>query len=71
MFDNPMSTDTIFAPGSQEALEFGCTCSTISNHFGKGILCVEGVPVFVYEIGCPLHDEFLIPSFGALSPYVC
>ena len=44
-------------PGSKEALKQGCTCATIDNHYGKGILPIDGVPQFWITGGCPLHDN--------------
>jgi len=43
------------APGSDEAVNRGCTCPVIDNARGVGYLGVPGV--FVYTKGCPLHDD--------------
>lgn len=43
-------------PGSPEAIDAGCTCPEIDNHYGEGIPCGEGV-AFIYTLGCPVHDD--------------
>ncbi len=40
-------------PGSPEAMEAGCLCPVIDNHYGRGFLPGQ----FVMVEGCPLHDE--------------
>ena len=41
-------------PGSNEALSLGCTCPVMDNGHGRGNM---GQPhVFVYSVGCPVHD---------------
>ena len=46
-------------PGSDEAIEAGCTCPVIDNVHGRG--CMGGVKdeqgrtVFVIRLDCPLH----------------
>lgn len=47
-------TDDAPTPGSAEAVEQGCTCPRIDNHYGRGYMDQEGV--FVTAMGCPLHD---------------
>ncbi|KKK63772.1 hypothetical protein LCGC14_2990910 [marine sediment metagenome] len=43
------------SPGSEEALDLGCTCPVLDNAHGVGYL---GIPdVYVYTKDCPLHDE--------------
>lgn len=41
-------------PGSSKAVERGCTCPVIDNHYGKGYMGKEGL--FIHTGGCPLHD---------------
>lgn len=41
-------------PGSQEALDLGCKCPVIDNHYGRGVPYPEG-PAFWYTEGCPVH----------------
>lgn len=42
-------------PGSPEAIALGCTCPVIDNGHGRGYY---GQPnVFVYTVGCPVHDK--------------
>ena len=44
-------------PGSPEAVDLGCTCPIIDNHYGKG---AQGVPhLFWYTPGCPIHHPSL------------
>lgn len=41
-------------PGSNEALEMGCTCPVMDNAHGRGF---RGNPDhFVYNKMCPIHD---------------
>ena len=48
-----MTTPT---PGSEAAVESGCTCPVLDNHHGKGFL-LDGAPVFWINAGCPLHAK--------------
>lgn len=49
----------MFPPGSKIAIEHGCTCPVIDNHYGKGIPytrddgCVGYT--YWYTYGCPIH----------------
>lgn len=40
-------------PGSDEAIDQGCTCPVIKNNFGE----LEEGKEFVYEEGCPVHSD--------------
>ena len=43
-------------PGSQEAIEQGCTCPVIDNHYGEGAYNDEqGNPLFWMNDDCPVH----------------
>ena len=48
-------------PGSDEAIEKGCTCPRMDNAHGKGYLGgvkgEDGETVFVINCSCPLHGE--------------
>lgn len=47
-------------PGSDEALDQGCTCPVLDNGHGKGAyggVLVDGKPQFWVAEGCPLHDK--------------
>lgn len=48
-------------PGSDEAVEKGCLCPVIDNHFGvgNGEVTIDGErkTVFVFNEGCPLHGS--------------
>jgi hypothetical protein len=48
-------------PGSREAVNKGCTCPVIDNGYGKGYMGgakdKEGNTLFVYTVGCPLHER--------------
>jgi hypothetical protein len=52
-------------PGSDEAIEKGCTCPVIDNSYGKGYL---GSDVFVVRMDCPLHNEIIKKEGGNLPP---
>ena len=43
-------------PGSDEAIEHGCTCPVMDNRHGKGFLW-DGAQVFWITEGCPLHGK--------------
>jgi len=43
-------------PGSEKAIELGCTCAVIDNRYGKGIPSENGKPNFWITGECPLHD---------------
>lgn len=45
-------------PGSRAAVELGCTCATIDNHYGDGI-SIEHGPWFWISMDCPLHTEMV------------
>lgn len=40
-------------PGSNEAIDAGCTCPVLDNSHGKGYLGQKDV--YVMTEGCPLH----------------
>lgn len=44
-------------PGSNEALDLGCTCPVLDNHHGRGcgIKDLDGNVMFWYTNGCPVH----------------
>lgn len=45
-------------PGSKEAVEQGCTCPVIDNHYGHGFKTSEnGSPNFYVSNNCPLHTH--------------
>jgi hypothetical protein len=41
-------------PGSKEAIDEGCTCPIIDNHYGQGIVLEDSV-LFYYNSDCPIH----------------
>ena len=45
--------DKIPNPGSDRAVEMGCTCPVLDNARGKGYM---GTGVFWYNVNCPLHS---------------
>jgi hypothetical protein len=51
--------DKFLNPGSDEAIEQGCTCPVLDNAHGRGYLggmrSPEGNPLFVMSADCPLH----------------
>lgn len=42
-------------PGSEEALEKGCTCAIIDNYYGQGVPDGKGGVNFWMSGDCPLH----------------
>lgn len=58
-------------PGSRAAIELGCTCPMMDNHYGRGYHGIAGE--FVYTFGCPIHCpgddvEFsVVPSDGSIA----
>ena len=55
------------SPGSDEALDAGCTCPVMENAHGRGAVGTwakpDGEKVFIMQAGCPLHG---IPMLDAL-----
>jgi len=47
--------DAMPNPGSDAAIELGCTCPGIDNLYGDGYMIGDYGPVFVYNLNCPLH----------------
>lgn len=47
-------------PGSQEAIESGCTCPAIDNHYGKGLPTTDG-PQWIVNWQCPMHASLCLP----------
>ena len=45
-------------PGSDEAIEAGCTCPRIDNHYGEGAYTDEdGTRRYWYNDCCPIHGR--------------
>ena len=44
-------------PGSDEAIDAGCTCAVIDNGHGKGMSGPGGGKLWWITGGCPLHDK--------------
>lgn len=45
-------------PGSDEAIEQGCTCPVLDNGHGRGAWTDDkGGELFWITSGCPLHDK--------------
>lgn len=45
--------DTVIPnPGSDEAIDAGCTCPIVCNYFGKGKPFTKE---FIYDKGCLIH----------------
>lgn len=42
-------------PGSKEAIDLGCSCPVIDNHYGKGILIEENQEFWISQ-DCIVHD---------------
>lgn len=43
-------------PGSDEALDLGCSCPVLDNAHGEGLQYPDG-PVFWVNRDCPLHGD--------------
>ena len=53
-------------PGSDEALDLGCTCPVLDNGRGRGAEVDEtGKVRFWYTEGCPVHSLGTPPSHTA------
>ena len=54
-----MSVKEFLPPGSDEAIEAGCTCPVIDNAHGKGYMGEvtddKGQTVYIFSGDCPLH----------------
>ncbi len=50
-----MSKQTIPNPGSKEAIDQGCKCPVIDNHYGKGIPTGDENQFWISE-ECQLHN---------------
>lgn len=55
-----MSADLAPPPGSEAALDQGCTCPVIDNAHGRGWRGgvkdkITGETLYVYTHGCPVH----------------
>lgn len=48
-----MTPDTPPPPGSDAAIQQGCTCPIMDNAHGRGYMGVSGV--YVFSGDCPLH----------------
>lgn len=55
-----MSDDTFLNPGSDEAIEAGCTCPVLDNAHGRGVGAEPGTQ-FWYTEGCPLLPDHTAP----------
>ena len=54
------STETVWDPGSTQAIKAGCTCPVLDNCHGKGYMGQEGV--FIYSFDCPYHQTEMFPD---------
>ncbi len=51
------TTSVVPKPGSQAAINLGCTCPVIDNHHGEGVPMGGGNGVsFWMNAGCPVHE---------------
>jgi len=44
-------------PGSKEAIDQGCTCPIMDNHYGKGRSVKDGKATFIFSSDCPIHGR--------------
>ncbi len=50
------TTNAVPNPGSQAAINRGCTCAVLDNHHGEGVPLGGGRGVsFWMTAGCPVH----------------
>lgn len=50
------------APGSDAALDAGCTCPVVDNHYGRGYYMISvNSRHFVVNFDCPLHGASADP----------
>jgi len=43
-------------PGTQEAIDAGCTCPVLDNSYGWGYTGIGGGEgIYCYNEGCPIH----------------
>lgn len=49
-----VSSTAMTTPGSPAAIEQGCTCPVIDNHYGEGMPYRDG-PRFWTDSNCPIH----------------
>lgn len=49
-------------PGTQGAIDSGCTCPVIDNHHGRGYQGRAGV--YCYSSDCPIHGVPSNPKTG-------
>ena len=54
-------------PGSDEAIEHGCTCPVLDNGHGSDV--IGDTRGFIYTAGCPVHDDAIIKQYGSKSAY--
>lgn len=54
-------TSPLPAPGSDEAIEQGCTCPVLANNYGKGVFLPEepSEPYYWKSSDCPIHGTGL------------
>lgn len=45
-------------PGSQEAMDQGCTCPVLDNNYGAGMPNRDNNTMFWYNSDCPLHGFY-------------
>lgn len=56
-----------FPPGSDAAIDAGCTCPIMDNAHGRGYRGIPGM--WVFNAGCPVHgQEFDAPAEGGTEP---
>lgn len=57
-------------PGSPRAVQEGCTCAVIDNHYGNGYCVIGGQPQFWVDYDCDLHGKTagLEPAYVGSEP---
>jgi hypothetical protein len=52
------NTEPKYAPGSEAAIQNGCTCPVIDNGHGRGYMGISDV--YVHSGDCPLHGHYVV-----------
>ena len=61
-----MGDNEIPNPGSEEAIERGCTCPVMDNHYGRGVF-FDGAYHLWYNADCPLHGAAPLAVAGGAT----
>jgi hypothetical protein len=51
------TTNAVPNPGSQAAIDKGCTCAVMDNHHGRGVQMRDGNVNYWISGDCPVHAK--------------